>query len=255
MGLGIFTSCEDVIELDLDSTTPQLVIEGTIDVEQQQASVLISRSSDFYDEGAPIQVSDASVVLQQENGTSYLLEEGPSGTYLADNIQANPGDQFSLSVELDGQTYQAQAVVPVSVALDSIEVLEDMSLPFSQGAEDSIFISANWFDPVSTSNYYRIRTYVNGVLDPDLYIVISDEINGNGKDQTIPIRQGYEEGEEVRVELLSVDEAYYDYFFQISSINQSGANSTTPFNPTGNFDQDVLGYFGIYSASSLSIEL
>ena len=80
-------------------------------------------------------------------------------------------------------------------------------------------------------------------------------LTGDGKEQNLPIRDRFEENTRVTVELLSTDENYYNYFFQLSSIAGNGPNSTTPYNPTGNFDHEVLGYFGIYSASVLSIEL
>jgi len=47
------TSCEDVIELDLETSEPQTIIEATIDATTQTATVLLTKSNGFYDQDAP----------------------------------------------------------------------------------------------------------------------------------------------------------------------------------------------------------
>ena len=112
-----------------------------------------------------------------------------------------------------------------------------------------------WNEPDNQENFYRVRAYVDNVFQSDNYTLLNDVLAGDGEEITASIAQGFNENTTVEVELLSTDEAYYDYFFQLSSLSGEGGDSTTPYNPQGNFSNDALGYFGIYYSSSIEIQL
>ena len=60
----------------------------------------------------------------------------------------------------------------------------------------------------------------------------------------------------VTIQLLSMDEGSYLYFSDLAEIIGQGLNnSTTPFNATSNFDNDVLGYFSIFRKDEETIIL
>lgn len=253
--LFLFTSCEDVIELDLASTEPRLVIESTLDVTSQNAQVIITRSNDFYDDAIQEKVSGAKVTLTSSSGKAYVLSETTTSDYLYENIDAEPGESFTLKVEVEGQVHQATAKVPHPASLNEIEKLEGGANPFGGEDEGSIMLAAIWEDPAGIENFYRIRTYVNDEFQSNTYTVLTDDFRGDGSLQNVFIQQQFTENTTVEVELLSTDERYYDYFFQVSSIVGEGFNSSTPYNPTSSFDTDALGYFGIYHSSVLTINL
>ena len=253
LGLLFFSSCEDVIVLELESVESQIVIEATIDAGSKIATVNISMTNDFYDNDSPERVSDATITLQGVTGDTYTLSENSPGTYTAANVLTDPGESFDLIVEVDGKFYEATSQTPVAVILDSIIQSTFPGGPFSD--EGDILLSAVWIDPVNVQNFYRIRTYIDGVFQSDNYTVLNDVLAGDGEEITASIAKGFNENTTVEVELLSTDEAYYDYFFQLSSLSGGGAGSTTPYNPTGNFSNDALGYFGIYYPSSKEIQL
>lgn len=252
--LLVFSSCEEVIELDLDNTSPQLVIEATLDAGTQQVSVFISRSNDFYDNSAPESVAGASVILEHEDGTVYALTENTPGNYTAEDVAALPGFSFVITADVGAESYTASASVPVPVALSEVQILEGGGPPFGDD-EGDIALTARWNDPAGSNQFYRIKTYTNGVFNPGSYTVVNDEFAGDGEAQTIPIQSQFEEENTITVELLSTDKEYYDYFFQVAAIAGEGPNATTPYNPTGNFSGDVLGYFGIYFTSEIEIEI
>ena len=253
LGLLVFSSCEDVIELELDSVESQIVIEATIDAGNQIASVNISKTNDFYDDTNPEEISGARITLRNESAATYTLSENSPGTYTAANVLTNPGERFDLIVEVDGIFYEATSQTPAAVSLDSIIQSNFPVGPFSD--EGDILLSAVWNDPDSEENFYRIRQYIDGVFQSDNYTIITDVLRGDGEEITASIAQGFNENTMVEVELLSTDEAYYDYFFQLSSLSGEGGGSTTPYNPKGNFSNDALGYFGIYYSSSIEIQL
>lgn len=252
LAMLLFASCESVIELDLDAEAPQLVIDAFLQADAELATVRITRSNGFYDEAVADALSDADVVLDRVGGTSYILTESSPGTYTASGIGSVPGDRFVLTVELDGERYTAEAAVPPAVVLDEVTV-EEFSSPF--GGDGSFRVAARFTDPAGQENYYRIKVYDNGVLLTDGFTVVDDAFAGDGEEQTIPVRNFFDAGTSLRVELLSTDEAYYNYFFQISSAVGDGFNASVPFNPVGNFDAEVLGYFGVFNSSFIDIEV
>jgi hypothetical protein len=253
--LFLFSSCEDVIVLDLDTTEEQLVIEATLDATAQIAQVVLTRSNDFYDNELPASISGATITLANEKGAVYSLTEIENGRYQAANVLAEPGDSFTVTVDLDEGTYQASSTVPQPVVLEDITVMEDgINSPFGDD-EGDIILSAKWNDPPGQVDYYRIRAYVDESMHNGNYMVFTDDIGGDGKPQEIPLRDRFEENTLVEIELLSTSEAYYDYFFQLTSIAGGGPSTTTPFNPVGNFNEGALGYFGIYYTSSITIQL
>lgn len=253
ISLILLSSCEDVIQLDLATTESQIVIEASLNASSQTATVLISKTNDFYDNTEPERVSGAVVVLQDENGETYTFTENAPGRYVAEQVMASPETAYNLTVEVEAVIYEATAQVPSPANLKEITQSDFPSGPF--GDEGAILLSAIWDDPAGAENFYRIRTYINGTFQANGYTVLNDETRGDGEEITAPIRRGFSENTNVTVELLSTGKAYYDYFFQLASLTGQGGNATTPYNPAGNFSNEALGYFGIYYSSALSVEL
>ena len=254
----VLFSCEEVIELDLDTAEEQLVIEATLNATDQVASVFLTRSNGFYDNALPTTISDATVLLSDAAGNTYSLAENSPGQYFAEQIEANPGDVFSVSITIEGQVYESFSEVPVPVSLEEIAIIENGGPPFPNDNDGDISLSILWNDPVGITNYYRVRSYIDGVFRAnETYMVFTEEIIGDGKEFDLPVRDRFDEETMVEIELLSTSEAYYDYFLQVSMTVDSGGpgGGATPFNPSGNFGPGVLGYFGIYQTSRLSISL
>jgi hypothetical protein len=249
------SSCEDVIELDLDTTEPQLVIEANLMADTSSIEVLITRTNDFYDNSEPESVSNAVISLESETGEVYMLTQGDPGKYTAENIRVNSGDFFRLRVALEDEFYEAITNVPFPAVLDSIEQGEFDFGPLGDADEGNIQLTAIWDDPAGVENFYRVRSILGDSLLVDVYTILKDEFQGDGEQQRATILRGFNENNQVTLELLTTDEQYYDYFFQLSTLSGQGFGATTPYNPKGNFDNGALGYFGIYYASRISIEL
>jgi hypothetical protein len=249
----LLSSCEDVIQLDLESTESRIVIEASLNASNQTATVFISKTNDFYDNAEPERVSGATITLQGETGDTYAFSEASPGTYVAENVIASPGETFSLAVDVEDMVYEATTTVPSAANLKEITQSDFPAGPF--GDEGAILLSAIWDDPAGIENFYRVRSYVDDIFQADTYTVLDDNIRGDGEEITTPIQKGFDENTSVTLELLSTDEAYYDYFFQVASLSGEGGNSTTPYNPKGNFSNNALGYFGIFYSSTLSIAL
>lgn len=253
LSILVFTSCEDVIELELNNTEPRVIIEGRLDMTNQTANVIVSKSNDFYDVAEPILVSNAMVTLTTPSGENRTLTANSDGSYELENITASPGDKFTLSVESEGQIYSAEAIAPFPVGLTSLDT-NRVDVPFGDSNGDRFQVFATWNDMVDVTNYYRLRAFQNDSLLANVYTVISDDFS-DGKMIQSPVRNPFEEFSKVDIELLSTDKNYYDFFVELSGLSEGGLGGTTPYNPSGNFDNKALGYFGIYSSSVITIQL
>ena len=252
-GLISMTSCEDVIELDLESSEPQTILEATIDATAQTATVLLTESNSFYDQGVHTALSGASILLTDDTGLNYSLLETESGVYQMENIDLSTATDFSIVIDINGELYETSAEVPAPVALDSIIVSTGGGGPLAGDGNQRL--QAIFQDTPNVENYYRIRAYQNDTLLASIYTVLDDQLRGDGEEINIGIRQFFEVDNTVTLELLSTSKGYYDYFFQLSSQSGRGGNSTTPFNPVGNFTNNGFGYFGIFHSSTRSVQL
>jgi len=252
----MLTSCEDVIELDLEEKEPQLVIEANLNTTSHTAEVSISKSNGFYND-TNFEREEGAIITLTTPSETYLLDEQGDGKYAVQEVMTNPDELINIEIELDGKVYTTSSIVPHPVPLEALNS-QEFEFPFGMGSdseEPTFQISATWMDPLESDNYYRLRSYINDEYQSQLYDLGSD--NGmEGTEINAPARMPFEKNNLVRIELLSTSQSYFDYFFEISSQQSQGFNSGNPFNPKGNFNEEnILGYFGIYSVSSKEIQL
>jgi hypothetical protein len=250
------TSCEEIIELDLENAEPRLVIEAVVDAGSGNGIVYLTKSNGFYDPISIELVGGATVTITQADGTEIALSSLVDGVYLAGGIVANEGDTLSISViDGEGNEYKASAKTPHSVAIDSLEIVElgGNGGPFS--SDERIYqIFTHWQDKGGTESFYRVRATVNDTLQANVY-TLADDLLLEGEAITIPFFQPFEGGDTVDIQLLSIDKSSYIYYNNLSSIQGGGFGSSSPFNPNSNFDNNALGYFGVLRFDSQTVIL
>jgi len=244
------TSCEDVIQLDLTDEEPRIIIEGTLDAGTATAQVILSESNGFYATTEQQFLSGANITLSNSTGSSFILSELSKGVYEANNIPIVLGEEMQLVVDYDQKVYTATSIVPQAVTLDSVEV-NIITPPFGPD-ESFVQLIASWEDPEEDGNYYRVKAYQNDTLINNNINLTSDELS-NGKRLMLGVRNRFEFESSAVIELLSVDKQYYDYFISVDAVIGGGFNSSSPFNPKGNFDNNALGYFGVFSSSKKTV--
>lgn len=253
--LSVFflASCEEVIELDLSSSEPQVIIEANLDVADQTCDVKLSLSNNFYDSGEFEKIEDAEITLTSGNGAIYTFDYLGSGNYSAKDVIAEVGEQFTIQIlSATYGSFTASAVTPKVATIDEITVDEFEGNPFGGDDEDGDRrLTVEWQDIVGEENFFRIQAYLNGVYLEGSYVMADDRF---GEDGTL-IRPFNEEffnvGDEVEIQLLTTNEEYYDYFTAIADGGGPGfGNAAVPYNPQANFGEDALGYFGIWQKAS-----
>ncbi|MBU6340400.1 MAG: DUF4249 family protein [Bacteroidetes bacterium] len=252
--LALFSACEKVIDVDLNTSNPQISIEAHLQAGKNNMEVRISRTSNYFDNKSPDYVNNALVTLSDDAGNQYNIPFENKGLY-ADTVTGVTGRTYTLKVQLGAETYEARAYLPPLVPLDLLTLKE---APFQKpNSKDTTYnVYVNFYDPAVVKNFYRLRLTVNDTLVPlsEEVTVYNDknidgnQINGNASFKT------FKRNDHIQIDLWSIDEKVYDFYYTLSNIVvDNGGFSAAPGNPNTNWSGGALGCFVAYSASSAEI--
>jgi len=246
------TSCEDIIDVDLNSVEPQLVIEGNIRM-GTFAEVLISKSKDFTDSNEYTLVTDAIVTISDNLGNIETLQPNEQGRYVATTIVGTERTTYQLSVKYEDVEYTSSTYMPPRVEIDELTIWK---MPVKDTADPQV----HFIDPPGEENqYYRFVLSVNDVR-PTLRdrlrdrLISTEFVDGSAIVQPIFISfeanrddDPIEQGDKVTVEMQCIDKDVYKFFETLYNVEDGLAN------PTSNIKGGALGYFGAYSFTSKDI--
>src|SRR5688572_5999961 len=109
----IFSSCEKVIDLDLNSKDPKIVIEGIIDDQPGPYLVRISTSIDYDEANNFPAVTGAQVIINDSQSGNDTLDEIAPGLYQTTSLQGISGHAYTLSVlTTSGKSFMSSATMP-----------------------------------------------------------------------------------------------------------------------------------------------
>ena len=243
------SSCEKVLDLNLDKTAPKIVIESIFTDQSLRHAVSISYTANFDASNTKIPVTGALVTLKEENGPTLTFTEITPGNYSSNRYRGIPGKKYTLSVTVSGTTYSATSTMPKPVAITSLNQAE-----LSFFGESRKIVQVNYKDPIGIPNFYYNRVFVNSARR-DNFSLESDRFN-DGKEvkNNIYIDEPYlVVGDAVRIQMLTIDENVYRYLFSITQITGNGGPPTAPANPNSNFNNGALGYFSASTSTEQTI--
>jgi len=233
-------SCTKVINVNLNSTSPDIVIEGNVNDGPGPYQVKLSQTVNFSEPNSFPPVTGAIVqITDSTTGVTDSLSEDIPGTYFTKNLMKGiPGHQYQLYVSTNGHVYTASSTMPMPVMLDTVSFYS--SSVFGETRTNAV---ANFQDPAGIANYYTFTEFVNG-QKVDRTFSFSDRLS-DGKylhlqlfnDSTI------NPGDRVRVEMHCVDNAVWKYFNTLGQAKGNNSQSITPANPLSNISNNALGYF------------
>ena len=149
--IGIFLagSCIDPYNPpEIKSSEPYLIVDGLVDVNSEDAHVVLIHSQALDEEGAPLRESNATVSILVNGSQTFMLSETAPGEYVAAGLLINPGDQCQLRIETtSGQEFLSEVVTSKETpAIDSITWTAH---------PDHLDIEVNTHDPTGSTLYYR----------------------------------------------------------------------------------------------------
>lgn len=248
----MLVSCEEVIEVDLGSAEPTIVIEGMVTTDMEAFRVKISQSVDYAKTNSFPPVSEATVRVWDEEGYSEILEEKAEGIYETADQQGEMGKTYFIEVSHNGAVYSASSTIPQTrIPLNSIsyEFVEE-----SLFSDEGYYVTAYFQDPADEVNFYRLKIFVNGepyffevdnklVKDDNFWLINDKFFNGKLMDFEFP--HTLKTGDSIDIELHQVDKATYDYYRTL--VELMGVGGVAPSNPLSNWSNGALGYFGAIS--------
>ncbi len=243
-------SCQRVINVDVGDAAPQLVIEGNLTNQLGVQTVSISRSVPYNATNVFPTVSGAVVTINDGVNNTYRFTETKPGTYTINNLKGKASGLYLLTVQLNGQTYNAASVMPQQVNLDSLTLVSQV---FGNSTVKTVVV--NYSDPSATANQYRFVMYVNGVQVKRIFVESDQFSNGRVVASMLYERDiDLKTGDKIDVDMECIDPPIYNYWYSLS--NQGGntpQDSSTPANPPTNLTNGALGYFSAHTIQRRTI--
>lgn len=247
-----FQSCEEVIDVDLNTAAPRLVIDAAINWQKgttgAEQKIILSTTTGFYSNVIP-KATGATVSVKSSDNSNYIFTEVPNtGEYKCSNFQPIIGETYTLTVMYKGENYTA------TETLQSVTPIETIVQKNNGGFSGKDYeIEVTFKDPMA-KNFYMAKFFPDIYKAPS-YSIIKDEFtNGNLKNWFFG-DSDLIQGSTIAITHYGVSESYYNYMNKIISISSSSGGGspfqTPPATVRGNIvnqnnsNNYALGFFSL----------
>lgn len=236
----LMTSCEELIDINLNEADPRYVIEGDLTDLSSEQVIYVSQTVAF---NAPVRnkpIENAIVTVNDDKGTEYTFTHIGNGAYKA-SFKPKEKTKYNLKVSIAGEVFESSSYMNPYIDVDSLGIMEDIVFT------DTLYsVTLKFNDPRNQDDYYKYNISVNG-KDFVFSRVFSDKFN-DGLFVTHQVSDNSNDillGDTVVVERQVIDKQVYTYWNDVLSINPGSA---APANPTSNITNGALGYFSVSTA-------
>lgn len=245
-----FSSCEDVVDIDLNTAPPRLVIDASIVWQKGTAGndqkIKLTTTTSYYQTTSP-PVSDATVFITDDNNVVYnFTENAGTGEYLCATFQPVLNGTYTLTVIHDGQTYTATETLKPVPEIDFIEQQNDGGF-----SGDEIEIKTFITDNAATTDFYLWKYEASFTAIPQYGVSDDDFFNGN-QFSDLYLHEDLESGNTLGISVYGISQTYYNYMNLLLDISGGGGPfATPPATLRGNivnqtdFNNYALGYFTV----------
>jgi hypothetical protein len=254
----VFTSCETVVDLDLEQSKPTLAVEAIITDQANLNTVKLTLSAPYAKNVEPEAVTNAQVTLTDNAGNSTPFLHAANGQYKpAAGFKGVAGRTYTLTIQANGQTYTATSV------LNSVPVLDKVTYKYVDGKNDDFgrkegyYIAVAFQDIAGAKNYYKLDILVNGQpkqRDANDIMVTEDKLYDGSYLDDNQIFIPFKKGDKLDVSLLSLSKEAYDFYAALGSLaSQGGFMGRNPANLPTNISNGAVGFFSASAVSTKSI--
>lgn len=255
IGILLFYSCEDVVDVDLTESPPRLVIDASIEKQfsqkggllQEVALVNLSLTTPFFSEERKFVDSATVTLTEMESNTEFKFSSlNDSGNYqiLDANFRIKSDVDYKLTVVYNGETYESIERKTFSTPFTLIEQKKN-----NNGLdEDGIAVDISFNDLEEEDSFYFLD------LGDTNFVGFGDEFYVNGGE----IRFTYFFDENATLEHLfkiygstKRFNSYLDAINELSNGDSNGPFGTVPFKAKGNIinktnpENFPFGYFRV----------
>jgi hypothetical protein len=246
----LFSACEEVVDIDLDTAPPKLVIDAPLKWKKgttgNQQTITLTTTADFYATEVPPATGATVFVTNGTNVRFDFIETPGTGIYMCSNFIPEIGQTYILTVIYQGQTYTATEQLKAVPQIDSVEQNNNGGLTGNE-----IEVKFLFQDPPNTPNFFLIQFQTPYSVMPE-YDVIDDAFFQGNQIFGLYASDRLKVGDEIQFTLHGISQRYFNYLNILLSV--AGTNSGSPFqtppatvrgniiNQT-NFDNFALGFF------------
>ena len=120
-----FTSCEEVVDVDLDTAPPKLVIEAAITWEKgtsgKQQVIRLTSTTGYFEDVIPAVSNAVIYVTNSKNQKFNFVEFNNTGSYICPNFKPEINEEYTLTVINKGNTYTASETLKSVAPITRIE--------------------------------------------------------------------------------------------------------------------------------------
>lgn len=261
--LFFFTSCEEVVQIELPSGKPKIIIDANFEVYFDEFPVTantvvkLRSSTDYFEDEIPV-ISNAIVTLRNTNNNTIIpfFDANLDGNYTP-TINFIPQDniEYELTVVYDNETYKGTATKIKSPTFTNV-VQGDRTLFSGEETE----VKVTFKDDGNEENFYLFN------FSNNIYNTLEDRFF-NGSEYNFSAFYQEDEIElpsTVTIKMSGISKDFYTYFRVLSS--QSGQSGGGPFQTipasllgnmvnSTNFKNFPLGYFHISETDVIEVDL
>ncbi|MGM9511682.1 DUF4249 domain-containing protein [Larkinella sp. GY13] len=259
----VLTGCEDIISLKVTDSEPQLVIDGLITDQQGPYTVRLSTTAPYFANRATPPVEKARVILTDERGSTEMLTEKQPGLYKTAEFQGRIGGNYTLSVQVAGETYTARTAINRVPDIDSIGTV---FRPETDDRDAGYFLTFYGPELPGNSDQYRIKVFRNDTLlnnpELDLFFFTDDFIDGQYLNGLELSAGPFQKGDRARVEIHSITSETYRFLVELQrQLRNDGLfaspaeNVSTNITNTNTNGKPATGWFGGSAVRSKTIQI
>lgn len=252
-----FSSCEDVVTLDLETGQTKIVVDAEImwlkGTTGEVQTIKISKTAPYYNNTTP-KVSGAQVRVENSNGDVFIFDETEPGSYVCTNFVPVINMDYTLYVTAEGQSFKAVEKLTSVTPIDRVEqkIVPDF------GGEDVIELTFYYKDPVDEINYYLTDYKSDFLIFPEYELTKDELYNGNEINTRFSDEDKIQPGTIVDITNRGISKNFYNYMNLLLEVYGGSPFSIPPGNIRGNIvnttdaNNFAFGYFRLCEADKVS---
>lgn len=251
-----FSSCEDVVTLDLEAVEAKIVVDAEIiwlkGTTGNEQLIKISKTAPYYNNTTP-KVSGAQVRIENTNGDIFTFTETVPGSYVCTNFVPVLNMDYTLFVTAEGQSFTAVEKLTSVTPIDKVEqaIVPDF------GGEDVIEVTFYYKDPVDAVNFYLTDYQSDFLIFPEYELTDDDLFNGNEINTRFSDEDKIKPGTILNITHRGISKNFYNYMNLLLEVYGGNPFSVPPGNIRGNIintndaNNFDFGYFRLCEADHI----
>ena len=202
-------SCEDVIDVELSTVEPKLVIDASLrwikGSNGQSQEIKLTLSAPYFETNIPPATGAQVTVTDAENNIYNFIEEGSTGIYRTTNFVPVIDGEYNLTIVYENETYTGTETMMSVAPIDRVEQKNDGGF-----SGEDIELKAYYTDPVGVKNFYLFEFLVvnKSTLSLEVY---DDEFTDGNEIFAFYSDEDLKAGDELIITNSGISQRTYDF--------------------------------------------